>query len=80
VILYPSGQCDAYVEGAFVRKDTLVRENPRPRAVLNAVERLVRGYRAECEDSQSLLTIAKEQLKDYEARIGVPFAHAEYES
>ena len=59
-------------------KDTLSREHQGPRAVLNAVERLARGYRVESERTRQDLAVAEGQLRDYQARVGQPFPHAAY--
>jgi cell pole-organizing protein PopZ len=46
--------------------------------VLNAVERLARGYGVESERTRQDLGIAEAQLRDYQARLGQPFLHAAY--
>ena len=51
-------------------RTTLSREHQGPRAVLNAVERLARGYGVECERTRQDLAIAEAQLRDYQARLG----------
>ena len=58
--------------------DRLSRDHQGPRAVLNAVERLARGYRIESERTAKDLEIAQGQLRDYQARAGQPFTHANY--
>jgi N12 class adenine-specific DNA methylase len=78
MVLHPQWVPEVYVEGATVRKDTLSREHQGPRAVLNAVERLARGYGVESERTRQDLGIAEAQLRDYEARLGQPFPHADY--
>ena len=78
MVLHPEWAPEVYLEGAFLRNDNLSREHQGPRAVLNAVERLARGYRADCERTSQDLRIAEAQLRDYQARIGQPFEHAEY--
>jgi hypothetical protein len=60
-----------------MRQDSL-GESRGPRAVLNAIERLGRGYGIECERTQEDLGIAETQLQDSQARVGLPFPHAEY--
>ncbi len=76
--LHPQWTPEVYIEGATVRKDTLSREHQGPRAVLNAVERLARGYGVEGDRTRQDLGIAEAQLRDYEARLGQPFPHADY--
>ena len=78
VIQHTMGQIDVYVEGAAKRLTQMVRDNPGPRAVLNAVERLVGGYEHEREDIQAEIALKQGQLKDYEARLGKRFEHEEY--
>jgi N12 class adenine-specific DNA methylase len=78
MVLHPQWTPEVYVEGVIVRKDTLSREHQGPRAVLNAVERLARGYGVEVERTRQDLGIAEAQLRDYEARLGQPFPHADY--
>ena len=78
LILHTFGQCDTYIEGNVTQRANL-RDNPGPRAVLNAVERLAANYGLDLDDTQASLAIAQGQYRDYEARIGTPFAHAEYE-
>jgi len=78
MVLHPQWTPEVYIEGAILRKDTLSREHQGPRAVLNAVERLARGYAVESERTRQDLGIAQSQLRDYEARIGQPFPHVGY--
>ena len=78
MVLHPQWSPEVYIEGATLRKDTLSREYQGPRAILNAVERLARGYGVESERTRQDLGIAQSQLRDYEARIGQPFSHAAY--
>ncbi len=80
MVLHPQWTPEVFLEGAITRKDTLSREHQGPRAVLNAVERLARGYGADCERSRKDLEIAEGQLRDYQARVGQPFPHADYMS
>jgi hypothetical protein len=67
-----------YLEGSTTRLDTLSREHQGPRAVLNALERLVGGYGSECARVKQDLSIAESQLRDYQARLGKPFLHDAY--
>jgi hypothetical protein len=78
MVLDPSWAPEVFLEGTVLRKDTLSREHQGPRAVLNAVERLARGYGVECERTGKDLDIAQGQLRDYQARVGQPFPHAAY--
>jgi N12 class adenine-specific DNA methylase/SAM-dependent methyltransferase len=78
IVLHPQWRPEAYLEGAITRKDTLSREHQGPRAVLNAVERLARGYGTERDRARQDLELAQTQLRDYQARVGQPFAHEDY--
>jgi hypothetical protein len=46
--------------------------------VLNAVERLAGGYAFEATRTKQDLEIAETQLRDFQGRIGKPFAHDAY--
>ena len=69
---------DVYLEGAITRQSSLSQEHQGPRAVLNALERLVSGYGPECDRIRQDLAIAESQLRDYQARLGAPFLHDGY--
>lgn len=75
LLLHPQFAPEIYLEGAVTRQSMLSREHHGPRAILNAVERLAGSYVSECERVRQELTIAENQLRDYHARHGVPFAH-----
>jgi N12 class adenine-specific DNA methylase len=78
IVLHPHFPSEVYLEGAIIRKSTLSREHQGPRAVLNALERLASGYGPECVRVRQELAIAESQLRDYQARLGKPFAHEAY--
>jgi N12 class adenine-specific DNA methylase len=78
LVLFPVGVTAVYLEGAATRQTDLSRENQGPRAVLNALERLLSGYGPECDRVKQDLTIAESQLRDYQARLGAPFLHDAY--
>ncbi len=78
MVLHPQWRPEVYLEGAISRRDTLSRDHQGPRAVLNAVERLARGYRIESERTRQDLQLAETQLRDYKARAGQPFPHRGY--
>jgi hypothetical protein len=67
-----------YLEGKVTRQDSLSREHQGPRAVLNAVERLAKGYRVESDRTRQDLDIAQAQLRDYQVKVGRPLSHAGY--
>ena len=66
------------VEGALRRSISLARDVHGPRAILNAVERLIGSAEAERDTARRDLAIAQGQLRDYEARLGTGFTHAAY--
>jgi N12 class adenine-specific DNA methylase len=78
VILRPEGPPAVVLEGATARQTDLSREHYGPRAVLNALERLIGGYGPEGDRVKEDLTIAESQLRDYQARLGAPFLHGGY--
>ena len=60
------------------RSAPLARDVHGPRAILNAVERLIGSAEAERDKARRDLAIAQGQRRDYEARLGAAFAHAAY--
>jgi hypothetical protein len=75
--LHPHTAPDAFLEGATTRHAPLARD-AGPRAVLNALDRLVGGYEAQVATTRKDLGIAEGQLRDYQARLGRPFTHDAY--
>ena len=78
LVLYPHGAPDAFLEGATTRRAALSRDAHGPRAVLNALDRLAGSYDAQAATARKDLAIAEGQLRDYQARLGQPFAHDAY--
>ena len=78
LVLQPQGTPDVCVEGAVIRYGTLSHDSHGPRAILNAVERVIGSYEAEREKTTRDLDIAQGQFRDYEARLGAGFAHEAY--
>jgi hypothetical protein len=78
IVLHPHSAPEVTVEGALTRSAPLSREFHGPRAILNALERLVSGYEAERDTTAREVSIAQGQQRDYEARLGAGFAHAGY--
>jgi N12 class adenine-specific DNA methylase len=76
--LHPQFPPEVYLEGKLTRLAMLSREHHGPRAVLNALDRLARGYDSECARVRQDLAIAQGQFRDYEARLGAPFTHEAY--
>jgi hypothetical protein len=56
----------------------LARDHHGPRALLNAVARLVGSYAAQCTRTRQDLTIVQHQLREYEARLDAAFPHERY--
>ena len=56
----------------------LSRDSQGPRAVTNALHRLAASYEEQCETARKEVALATTQLRDYEARHGLPFTHAAY--
>jgi hypothetical protein len=78
LVLHPQGAPDVCVEGVTTRYGTLSRDSHGPRAILNAVERVIESYEAEREKTKRDLDIAQGQQRDYQARLGAGFAHDRY--
>jgi hypothetical protein len=78
IALHGNNAADAYLEGATTRHAMLSRDHRGPRAVLNALDRLAGSYGEQLATARRDLEIAEGQLRDYEARLGVPFAHDAY--
>ena len=76
--LHPLSAPDVYLEGGTTQLITLLREHQGPRAVLNAVERLIGSYATECLQVQQDLALFESQLRDYRARLDKPFEHDTY--
>ena len=77
IVQHTLGAPEAYLEGAITRYGPLSRD-AGPRAVLNALDRLAGGYEAQAGTARKDLGIAEGQLRDYQARLGKPFAHDAY--
>jgi N12 class adenine-specific DNA methylase len=80
MILHPLGGTEIYLDGAVRCREQMMRDNPGPRAVLNALERLADGYERDSRHLRGEIGVKQGQLKDYEARLGRPFAHAAYKN
>jgi N12 class adenine-specific DNA methylase len=77
LVLHPLGSSEAYLDGAVGRRAEL-KDNPGPRAVFNGLNRLVESYASEIERAERDVAVVEGQLRDYEARLGTPFAHDAY--
>ena len=80
IIVHPSGGTEIYLEGATRSREQLVRDNPGPRAVLNALERLANGYESSIRHLKADIAIKEGQHRDFETRLGKPFEHEDYAS
>jgi N12 class adenine-specific DNA methylase len=80
IILHPLGGTEVYLDGAARCRETLMRDNPGPRAVLNALERLASGYGDDIRHLKAEIMLKEGQLRDYQGRLGKPFQHEEYAS
>src|SRR5262249_24343062 len=78
IVLHPHSAPEVTVAGALTRSAPLSREFHGPRAILNALERLVGGYEAERDKTARDISIAQGEQRDYDARLGGGFAHAGY--
>jgi hypothetical protein len=78
LVQHPQGAPEVYVEGALRRSAPLARDVHGPRAILNAIERLIGNAAAERDKATRDLAIAQGQCRDYETRVGAGFAHAAY--
>jgi len=76
--LSPRENPSVCVEGTVTRFLELSRENPGPRAMMNAVARLVDSYEHERSRATKDLEISRGQLRDYQSRIGNAFSHDGY--
>ena len=79
MVMHPMGGTDVYMEGVVTCREQMTREHPGPRAVLNAVGRILDDYEHERRSLTGRIAIKDGQLRDYEARLGTTFAHTEYQ-
>ena len=78
LIHHALGGTEVYLEGVVRCREHLLRDDPGPRAVLNALGRLAGGYGDDCRRIRAEIGIKQSQLEDYDARLGRPFAHEAY--
>jgi len=78
IVLHHLDAPEAYLEGQVMRHAYLSRESHGPRAVLNALDRLIGSYDSQAAAAAQDLAIAQGQLRDYDSRLGQPFAHGAY--
>jgi hypothetical protein len=78
LVMHPHSAPQVYLEGAVTCQEMLTRDHPGPRAVLNALDRIIGTYDGQCDKHKEDLSIAESQIRDYQARLGVPFSHEAY--
>ncbi len=78
MVLHPNGAADVFLEGTLVRHGELSREHRGPRAVFNAVERLLAGSAGQLDATRQEQEISEGQLRDHQARLGAAFPHDAY--
>ena len=79
LVQHPQGAPEVYVEGALRRSTALARDVHGPRAILNAVERLIGSADDGARQGQHATSPSpRASCRDYEARLGAGFAHAAY--
>jgi hypothetical protein len=77
IILHTYAAPEVYLEGQAVRQGNLARV-AGPRAVINALDRIIGTYPSQLATARQELGIAEGQQRDYQARLGKPFAHDDY--
>lgn len=80
LVLIPQFPPEVYLEGETSRHDRLLRGNYGPRAVLNALDRIVAAYGPDVARVRQDLSIANSQLHDYQERLGNAFIHDTYQA
>ena len=80
MMMHSLGGTEVVLDGAVRCREQLLRDNPGPRAVLNALERLADGYGDDIRHLKAEIAVKDGQLKDYEKRLGAKFAHEDYQS
>ena len=80
LITRPEYPPDVYVEGKTTRQSILKWDHQGPRAVMNAVERLVGEYESEISRITHNRRIAQGQLRDYQTVSGNVFQQEAYQN
>ena len=75
LVLHPLGPPDVTLEGRASRRTDLASNARGARAILNAAERMANSYEGRSARIAEELTLARDQLRDYQVRQGLPFAH-----
>jgi N12 class adenine-specific DNA methylase len=74
---HPNGAADVVLQGEAEQFEALSKESQGPRAVWNALNRLADSFEERLSKSLENLQLMQNQLRDYHARLGQPFIHAE---
>jgi hypothetical protein len=77
IILHTYAAPEVYLEGQAARHGNLARD-AGPRAVMNALDRIIGTYPSQLATARPELGIAEGQCRDYQARLGKPFAYDAY--
>lgn len=80
IVLGPYDQAELYLEGETTRRESYLRGRPGPRAILNGLERLTAEYTTDAARTRQELSVAEGQLRDFQARIGMPYEHETYQA
>ena len=74
VVMHRFSVPEVFLEGRGERRTQLSRESQGPRAVSNALERLVSSYESRCEECRRDLALSEVKLRDFDgpARRGLP--------
>jgi hypothetical protein len=77
MVLHPRFPPDVYCQGQ-TRHRAQLGKNVGPRAVLNALTRLIDGLPDEVHRTRQELQVSGSQLRDYQGRVGTAFPHGRY--
>ncbi|HVX12067.1 MAG TPA: DEAD/DEAH box helicase family protein [Pirellulales bacterium] len=78
LLLRPQAGPELIIEGATTCREAMARDHFGPRALVNAVLRLMKGYEERLTGTRDELVLAETQLRDYQSRFGAEFAHENY--
>jgi hypothetical protein len=78
ITLHPNSKPDAYLAGETTHSTSFSSQDPGPRALLNALDRLSGSHVSRRELVEQDLAIAEEQLRDYQTQLGEPFRYHAY--
>ena len=76
--LRPQAGPELFLEGATTCREAMSRDHHGPRAIMNAVDRLIGSFEARLTSTRDDLALAESQLRDYQSRFGAVFAHEGY--